>query len=528
MVITSTTPKIDPSKVPYLKGKSSDQISTAAAVQQPSHAEMVKVVTGFIDSLINLGVKKLETATTNNSEAEAQTTAQRNLEDYNRNQGSVTSFKDKIAGDLAKNIYAVKQFLIEGGLAEQKDNQELTFKANSTGAGGNIAAESAQELASQALESIQNKLSAYGISIDTKKVTELQKEIIKELKSPPKSKSEKETQTSNETAVNPKELLTQFTQFITEISNLSSVKTLLGQNNGLETLSKLNQDLADLNPIIKDENALQVALAQALQALDENAHSKNQAFINKYLAEPEKFKKEFNKLDDNHKLQIQMTLTNIEEKEKQTKTINSIASSIAEIKPGLGGDRLGNLLNELNSVNESHTSSSQANHLDTINTLLNDFNKNLKTANQAGTKEEKIEEKNKVTEAFIEKLNTGLNNGSLSNADIELIRGHLDPKKSESKEQNQKSITEQIFKNSIKNLNISEEQLKGFGGFAIAAIVGLMVFCPNAIGKLVQSGTGLATMAAQTLPMFFQAQAMMQMSKRGNTEGAQPSNAEHT
>jgi hypothetical protein len=46
-----------------------------------------------------------------------------------------------------------------------------------------------------------------------------------------------------------------------------------------------------------------------------------------------------------------------------------------------------------------------------------------------------------------------------------------------------------------------------------------MVFCPNAIGNLVKSGTGLAAMTAQTLPMLFQAQAMMQMSKNGNGNG---------
>jgi hypothetical protein len=46
-----------------------------------------------------------------------------------------------------------------------------------------------------------------------------------------------------------------------------------------------------------------------------------------------------------------------------------------------------------------------------------------------------------------------------------------------------------------------------------------MVFCPNAIGNLVKSGTGLAAMAAQTLPMLFQAKAMMQMSQNRGVHG---------
>jgi hypothetical protein len=521
--------------VPYLNGKSSEQISQAATVHQSSHAEMVTVVTKFIDGLINLEVGKLETAARNNSNTEAQEKAQQSLIKYHKN--SPVTLVQEVADDLAKNIYAVKQFLIEGGLAEQKDNQELTFKANSTGVGGHIATESAGELAKQALTLVQNRLIGYGISIDTKQAAQLQTEIIRELKKPPEAKDETpkaetppatgtvntttETTKSSETSADPEKVSTAFTRFITEISNLASVKTLLEKNNGLETLSKLNQDLADLNPIIKNETTLPTALEKAFQALGDEAHAKNKTFINNYLADPEKFKQEFNKLDDNQKLQIQTTLINIERQTKQTKTINNIASSIAEIKQGLGVDRLGTLLDKLKSVNESHTSSSQENHLESIDNLLNEFNQNLKTANQTGSREDKIGKRNEVTEAFIEKLNTGLTNSSLSNADIELIQKYLDPKNTESQEQSQKSITEQVFKNSIKNLNISEEQLKSFGGLAIAAVVGLMVFCPNAIGNLVKTGTGLATMAAQTLPMFFQAQAMMQMShQKGNTETA--------
>jgi hypothetical protein len=514
MVIAPTTAQIfDLSKVAYLKDKTAQEINAAAAVQQPSHAEMVTVVTKFLDGLVNLEVGKLETAAGNGSDTEAQQTAQRNLIQYNADKDpAIAPLVKGVASDLAKNIYAVKQFLIEGDLAEHKDNQELTFKTKDSVNGGKIADESAQELAQQALKSVQYRLSAYGINIDNSQATQLQTEIIQELKKkPPEPKSE--------TPADHEEISTAFTKFITEISNLTSVKTLLGKNNGLKTLGNLNQDLADLNPIVKDEASLPAALEKAFKALDEKAHSKNEAFINNYLANPKKFQQEFKKLDDNQKLQIQMTLINIEEQEKQTKTINNIASSIAEIKQGLGVDRLGTLLNKLKSVNESHTSSSQENHLESIDNLLNDFNKTLKTANQAGTGEEKIEERNKATEAFIEKLNTGLTNGSLSNADIELIQKYLDPKNTESQEQSQKSITEQVFKNSIKNLNLSEEQLKSFGGLAIAAVVGLMVFCPNAIGNLVKSGTGLAAMAAQTLPMLFQAKAMMQMSQNRGVHG---------
>jgi hypothetical protein len=524
MVIAPATAQIfDLSKVAYLKDKTHDEISAAAAVEQPSHAEMVTVVTGFIDRLINLEVGKLETATRDGSNTEAQ----KNLDQYNADT-TVASFKSDVASGLAKNIYAVKQFLIEGGLAEYKDSQELTFKAKGSVDGGKIADESAQELAQQALKSVQDKLSAYGINIDNSKATQLQTEIIQKLKKPPELKSEAATvseietteiQTPNESRANPQELLTQFTKFITEISNLTSVKTLLKQNNGLEVLSKLNQDLADLNPIVKGEASLPAALEKAFKALDEKAHSKNEAFINNYLANPEKFKQEFNTLlDDNQKLQIQMTLINIEGQAKQTKTINNIASSIAEIKSGLGGDRLAALLSELSSVNNSHTSSSQENHLDTIDNLLEGFKRYLEPASKA-SKEESMTIRDDATKTFIQKLNTGLKDGSLSNADIKLIAQRLvKPNQEGDSGKSAKEIAEQVLENSIKNLNISKTELQKFGGLAVAAVVGLMIFCPR-IGNLFKGGAGLVGMATEKLMPVFAAKIMTQTSQTGvNTQ----------
>ena len=184
MVIAPATAQIfDLSKVAYLKDKTHDEISAAAAVEQPSHAEMVKLVTGFIDNLINLQVGKLATAAGDSSNPEAQQKATNHLNDYNTNKdSSVASFKNEVASGLAKNIYAVKQLLIHDELAEHKDNQELTFKTKDSVDGSSIATESAGELAKQALTLVEQKLLAYGISINNSQATQLQTEIIQELK----------------------------------------------------------------------------------------------------------------------------------------------------------------------------------------------------------------------------------------------------------------------------------------------------------------------------------------------------------
>jgi hypothetical protein len=512
MVSTSTTAtRFNLDVVPYLKGKSAEQIDRAAAAQQPNHAEMVKVVTGFIDKLIQSGVEKLQTSASNGSD----TKAQENLDKYNADT-TVASFKNDVAGDLAKNIYAVKQFLIEGGLATQEEGKELRFKANKTGAGDIIAAESAGELASQALQSVQDKLIGYGISINAGEAAQLQQEIIKKLKSaPPKNETTTTTtttETPTEKPVDDKKILADITKLTQEISNLNAVKTLLGTDNGLEKLTNLNQHLSNS---LADKG--QEAFSGALLSFETN-YEQNKTFINKNISDSEKFKTEFNKLDDEIQIQIQMMLKNLELSTKHTNTVKEIAGSAQEIKQALSGDSFQQLSSKLNNLKENSTNENKGNNLDTVNNLLKDFNKSLQdieTNNQL-SKSERINKKDEAIEAFTEKLSTEFKQDKLSISDIELIEERLDPSKKETAEQSQKAITERV----LKNLNLSEEQLKGFAGIAVAAVVGLMVFCPNAIGNLVKTGTSLATMAAQTLPMFFQAQAMMQMSQKGNTETA--------
>lgn len=498
----TTAPIFDLSKVTYLKGKSSEQISTAAAVEQPSHAQMVKVVTGFIDRLINLEVGKLATAAGDSSNPEAQQKATNHLNDYNTNKdSSVASFKNEVASGLAKNIYAVKQFLIEGGLAEYKDNQELTFKTKDSVDGGKIAAESAKELAGQALTLVQDKLSAYGINIDNSKATELREGIIRELKAPP---SKNETTTTAEKPVDHEKILADITNFTKEISNLDAVKTLLKKDNGLETLSKLNADLSHSNPLTDNEEAY----SKALLSFKGN-YEQNKAFINQNISNSETFTTKFNSLDDENKLQIQMMLENLELSTKHANTVKEIAESAQEIKKNLSRDAFQQISKELNNLKENSTNENKGNNLDTVNNLLKDFRKDIEASDQLNGNGERLTKKTEALETFVGKISAEFKSNNLSTSDIELIKERLDPNKQETAEQSQKAITERV----LKNLNLSEEQLKGFAGIAVAAVVGLMVFCPNAIGNLVKSGTGLAAMAAQTLPMLFQAKAMMQMSQ---------------
>ena len=72
----------------------------------------------------------------------------------------------------------------------------------------------------------------------------------------------------------------------------------------------------------------------------------------------------------------------------------------------------------------------------------------------------------------------------------------------------------------LKDLNINADDLKQWGSMAAMVAVGLMIFCPRAITGVVQAGTGLAGMVANTLPMILQAQTMLRVSQVSQNNAA--------
>jgi hypothetical protein len=516
--------------IPYVQGKTDEEIRVAVAAAGVPHPEKVKIVTGFINNLINLEIGKLEKDASNPSDAKAQHEAQQSLIKYHTN--SPVALVNEVADTLTKNIFIVQELI--GRDCEGYPDFDKTYAE-----GLNNIEQSTEVLLHSAIDIVNSKLSGYSTKIDTNNLQQSAKALVQELRNPPKPKSqttingeadsltetaaktvdkaEANTKAQAESPVNREKILADITNFTKEISNLGAVKALLKKDNGLETLSALNTDLSNLIPKTDTE-----AYNKALLSFETN-YEQNKTFINKNISDSEKFKTEFNKLDDEEKIQIQSMLKNLELTTKHTITVKEIAGSAQEIKQALSGDSFQQISSKLNNLKENSTNENQGNNLDTVNNLLKEFNKSLQDieANNQFSKGERINKKDEAIEAFTEKLSTEFKQDKLSISDIELIEERLDPNKKETAEQSQKAITERV----LKNLNLSEEQLKGFAGIAVAAVVGLMVFCPNAIGNLVKTGTGLAAMAAQTLPMLFQAQAMMQMSKNGNDNGTASSQA---
>jgi len=431
MVSNPITANFDLTRIPYLKDRSQEQVNTAAEIQSPSQAEMVKVVTGFIDNLINLEVQKLEKIADGDSNTEAQNTAQEKLQKYiDEKATTVDPLVQGVAGELAKNIYAVKQFLIDGRLAAQEEANELKFKANANGSGGNIAAESAKELASQALAFVGERLSAYGIKIDTSLAAQLQTEIIQELKAPPKPKSELPSEA------------------VPELARPAATEAAL--------------------PIEKDTGVA---------------------------AKIEKF-------------------------------VENMAKSVTEIKQEIGPGT--KLFKELikgiaDLINTPPSSTAQASaetgipESAKINELLEEFKEALKEAKSNSIPAERVKARAEAKENFFEKLKVSYEASEISKEGLEVLVKAL---KSDDPQAAINNSQKEFASKFLKDLNISADDLKQWGSMAAMVAVGLMIFCPRAITGVVQAGTGLAGMAANTLPMILQAQTMLQVSKVSQNNAA--------
>jgi hypothetical protein len=507
---------IDVRTIPYFKDKTDKEISAAAAVQQPSHPEMLTVVTNFLDALINSGT---ETAAGNNSNTEAQ-------------KAEAQKIVQEVAGDLAKHVFIVKELLINDRLAKkQEGGQGLAFIANTaSGTGSYVARESIGELAKQALESVKTNLHSYGIEIDTSKATKLQEVIIQKLQNPPKPKSEVDitasaaaeaastaATTENTPPENPnisiidflKEKHSELTKgllgcrsIVTFLNQPADSKT--GQASGISQLRELNKKI---EKEIDGWNNLDLDKAgPALKSFRDNL-TENAKFIADHLGKGT-FISEFPTLDENKKIQVGILLKSLET------TVDE------KIMVGLTGKITGQLGNGVKQSLQTKLSSLIDDNSNTPNTLftlnLSKANEHLEKYNQAlkdiksknlSTQQE-IQEKQKATNEFSEDIKRDLENKTLSIEDVKVIQKSLELTEEERKSGKASPAIDNIFGNFINSMKekakeqgieITEEGLKQFAGIGVALAIGTTLFCPKLLGGLVQSAFSLGTMLTRTI-----------------------------
>jgi hypothetical protein len=551
MVSNPTTINFDLSRVTYFKDKGTqiDQ-AKAQAVDQLSHAEMVKDLTGFIDALIELKVDKLEAVAKDTDNPKAQKAAE-SLDKYKEDR-TVTSFKGEVADELAKNIYAVQHLLIQDNLANP-NGQEMTFRKKGDVLGSHIVSDSAKELTEQTLASIHTKLSAYGIKVNAKEAAQLKQVIIEELKKPPKPKSEVDitasaaaeaastaatTETTDTTATpekTPPENPNNSTidSFKEEYSKLAkgllkceSVITFLNQPADSKTgqASGISQ-LRELNERIKQEvsgwNNLDEA-GPALKSFQDNL-AENVKFIADHLRK-ETFISAFETLDNNKKIQVGILLKNLE----TTVDEKIMVGLTGKITGQLGNGVKQNLQTELSNLIENHNNSNTPNTLFTLN--LSKANEHLEKYNQAlkdiksknlSTQQE-IQEKQKATAHFLESIKEGLGNRQLSPEDVKVIQKSLELTEEKRKSGKASPAIDNILGNFIDTLkekgkelglNITEESLKQFAGSAVVLAIGATLFCPNLIGNLAKGAFSLGTMMTQTVIPLYERHAQNNMMK---------------
>jgi hypothetical protein len=545
MVITPATAKINLEVVPYFKGKG-PQINAAAtaAVEQLSHAQMVATVTKFIDGLIQSGVKELATAADDGSDTAAQQKAQGNLDKYVTDEPNVDSFKNEVADKLAQNIYVVKQLLIDGGLANQRGDT-LTFKAEDGVFGKDIVFESVQELAEQTLASIHTKLSAYGIKVNAEEAAQLKQVITRELKNPPKPKSEatprtsSAAETSTTTPISTEKPATASENTTAENSNTSIINDLKekqnklakqlmaipeiqiflnqkadqNQESGMSQLRTINQKIIENESVVNNGTDLTSAFKTFQDNLKDNIQ-----FIQANLSKGN-FLEEFNKLTDDQKIQVGILLKNIEitvDEKTMVDLTGRITGQLGENTKKNLQTRLTHLINEFETPANSQdatAASTLALNLNKANEYLEQYNGALKEIeNQKLPTPKEIVEKQKATNKFLEQIQESLKDNTLSIEEVKIIAKSLTLKNEERKSGKASPAIDNIFGRFIDSMKekgqelgieITEEGLKQFAGTAVVLAIGAALFCPNLVGNLTKGAFSLGTMLTQTiLPLY--------------------------
>lgn len=486
MASISPTIDFDLSRVTYFKDKGPqiDQ-AKAKAVEQLSHAEMVTVVTGFIDKLIQSGVKELATAARDASNTEAQG----HLDKYNAEITTVASFKGKVADELAKNIYAVQHLLIEDGLANP-DGEQMTFKRKDGALGSSIVSTSAQELAQQALKSVQDELSAYGITVNAGETTKLEQVITGELKKPPKPKSETPEVTT--------EVVTKATS---DTKQSDKAPTMDDIENFVKSIRQASPALANLS---KSRKGLEV-LSQRINSISEEVGggAVDQATLEKFqntifpnLADEKKFTDAVSELSQGEKATLKTILCAVHGQADKDMTCNEMSVYARNINKILGADStslksINNGIDELIKTGESDTKPNKQPdlaNLKKVNQLLVTFEQELTEANKLSSAEKKVAAREEAQTELLDELKMSLDANLIDVADLKMLKEVLAKPDSANSNYNERA------NKFLKDLNISNDDLKQWGSMAAMLAVGLMIFCPKAITGVMHTGTGLLNM----------------------------------
>lgn len=529
MVISPTTTNFDSQTVPYLKGKSPEDVKKAAAVEQPSHAQMVTVVTNFLDDLINSGT---ETATGDTSNTEVKKTVK------------------EVAGDLARHLFTVKELLVQDGSAIKKADGSTLFLAKAESNLNN----SVNNLAEQTLASIHTKLSAYGIKVNDEEAAQLKKVIIEELKKPPKPKSAADTTasaastaatTTTSTAAtadtaaptatpstttstsleNPiiflinflKEKQSELTKgllgsnsIVTFLNQQADEKT--GQASGISQLRELNQKIKETG---KDWDKNLDTVTGALESFDANL-AENKKFIETHLGKDNFIEElvKLVKLDENRQVQVGILLKNLE----ITIDEKTMVNLTGKITGQLGEKAKESLRTELGDLIEQQNQSKKlanpfALNLNGANEYLEKYNGALKEIkNKNLPTQQEIQEKQQATANFLESIKEGLDNNQLSIEDVKVINKSLGLTEEQRKSGKASPAIDNMcgrFIDSMKEkgkelgIEITEEGLKQFAGTAVVLAIGAALFCPNLVGNLTKGAFSLGAMITQTvLPLY--------------------------
>lgn len=504
--------------IPYVRGKTDDEINVAVAAAGVPDPEKVKIVTGFIDNLINLEVGK-QTVAKDTTNSEAPSAAKGNLDKYNQEKDSaVTLLVREVADTLTKDFFIVQQLV-------GRDCQGYQDFNKTSAEGLNNIEQSTEVLLNSAIDMVNHKLSDYSMKIDTNNLQQSAKALVEELRNPPKPKSqttinreadsltETATKTGTSTTGTPPAAGTVNTTTETTKSSETSADsekapTADDVENFVKSIQQASPALANLS---KSRKGLEV-LSQRISSISEEAGGTvNQATLDQFqnnifpnLADEKKFTDAVSKLSQVEKTTLKKILCAVHGQADKDITCNEMSVHARNINKGLGANStsLQNINEGIDNLVKTRESDTQPNkqpdlaNLKKVNQLLVTFEEELKKAGELSSAAEKVTAREEAQKKLLNELKKSLDANLIDVADLKMLKEVLAKPDSANSNYNERA------NKFLKDLNISTDDLKQWGSMTAMLAVGLMIFCPRAIGNLVKTGTGLATTAAKTLEAY--------------------------
>lgn len=495
--MTTTTPISVKAFSPSIESLNGKDVGSLAKASGHSHAEMAKLVTDFIDGLINDLIPKED------------------------RKAEVSIALADIADKVAQYSFAAKQNLLQSG--------ETAF--NSSGESHAQLNQETYQLSFAAITHLNEQLLANGVAVQVNigdSASQLQSKLIKELKKPPTPQVETKPEQSEiiaetSTVAEAESITTKtFNDYITDLAKsitdpshgmlkfLNAFKqspievfkklaaVVLPEGNDIEAITQHLQEHGDDVKAFIETNFTNSNFNEKLQTL-EGSNPLQAKAVKLYL----KIIEQHLGVTEAHKLGQNLVLSDMN-KSQITLAVMGSAEEAGLLRVALKKDGLTTEINE-----ETQVATTQKSPAKTYE-LLDGYRKALNEAEaqHRGKPRTETQAKNIATQEFLGKVKVAVDSGEINSKDLAVINSTLlsNHKERARAEQGQMEnlkgkLTQILSDAGIKNVDslLNKESLTKAIGMAAVGVIGIGMFFPGMTHAIMGMTGGLMQMGGMAL-----------------------------